>query len=630
MPPILRLHVTVDPEPPNYHGTMRAAVFIGIECQGDSLDPAARLVYERMGNWLPDLSFALYPATKDANSRITLVGPGGPIGETAIPSTTTAFQAVYKWLEHGEANKAHYWCEAPPIAGGADVQAIIDADSAGATHRLRGAQAWDAPVAHSMRLTRLLDLPTTWDSTKPFIALPYFGPNVPDVADITAGAPIGSGPLSRWDFTNYLSLPHSDDANGFAVAVCTHVIPGAVTSPLGGLLDPYGFLKVGQQVDETKRHYDLVESHLADWLTADPLLEAIIKCLAPPDNKVEPAIEFLKPWLDNAAAAALAEALAKTPGLQTKWSAVTVTKPDKDPVTTYTLTAPALAWAVVARLTASLDPIVLTLTCPGTEEGEGPVTSVLVSKLIKAIAEAGFAAAKPLPVAARNAEISSAVRTAIRALPGFSAQSTSAPELIAVLRDVARLLGEGGNRALDALFTCYEKGEFDTSDAELANDIARLPLAGGTPPTGVTPGLSRTIGNIVAALRQERGTEDTIKLLLAPLLPDANRSKEAALYSALNEALLNLNAGDDDTDKLAAAIDTARQAFHASFDDRRSMAPWWSVAGWGSRLSNIWSARRPPIRTCCPMPPNGSSRHKNIWPSDSARARRILLISRRF
>ena len=283
----------------------------------------------------------------------------------------------------------------------------VDVNVAGASHRLRAAQAWNAPVAHKFRLTHVVQLPTDALTGDGVVLLPFF---VDDPAQPTLhGKALDDGPLA-----DEVACSFDYDAKAdFKVPCYTSIVSKAspldVKSVYPGLT-PDGYFEVDPEAPEVHRLLTWFELRAASLLSSNL---ALATRAVNPDEDPEFEQRF---------------------GVST----VKVTKAGQ----TVDVTCCSIVWYVVARLLSALDNVVVgvlkpVVTPPGTpspkprfmldRHGQGEVLAPLVSAVLSKIQDnqKDKLPADKLPPAILDPDkITSAIRTAVaRVCPLVETQS---------------------------------------------------------------------------------------------------------------------------------------------------------------------------------------------------------------
>lgn len=387
-----RIHCLTDAEPPSFHGTASDpkgyAVNLNIECETDApfddqskdeAHAAFKLFLEKAGGasfFLFEATFGLLPGVggappsgKTGVTALTLLykigggpGQGDVVSEPALNSAP-----LLNWLEEEAArrrntpqeDKAPYWL----VASGTNPDgAAIDQAAIGATHELRAAHAWNAPVAHRFGLTRLLLLPITDDDlgktgTFRLVLVSFDGSTpAPDVTKIE--------PFPDDKAPDTVDIPY-DIGGGFAVpTVCRAARLQLPPTDFPGLVTANGFLQVDSTPDDVRRFLNLFEERAATLMSAMLALSRTF-----PSSYGQPQSAPLKQTAQNLAAT-----------FSASWGVST------DGGKSYPLTAQNCAWRAAACLTVALDSLTIALFRPASalSNPEGQVLSILVSSILGA------------------------------------------------------------------------------------------------------------------------------------------------------------------------------------------------------------------------------------------------------
>ncbi|PWE53728.1 hypothetical protein DEM27_24645 [Metarhizobium album] len=274
------IHCLVDPEPQAFHAvdlTATYAVNLSFEVQTDltTFDQAEEDdAHAKFRNILAALSStSLHVFKIDLASAPRTVSPADVELE---PRTISAPQIVsdegdvIAWLEkHTPSLGAAYWTSRNDAF---DPDLTVDAEKAGASSRLRAAQAWNAPAGHMQGLTHLLQVK---DHQKDgvFVVLPFFGDvlDVPQIQVITHETTPGQwhdaaidctydvlGGLGSW--TCRTNLIGRVDGNP--------IIPAPPTFPVSDVLTDEGFMKMNRDAEEIHRFLRMFEARAGSIMSS--------------------------------------------------------------------------------------------------------------------------------------------------------------------------------------------------------------------------------------------------------------------------------------------------------------------------------------------------------------------------
>lgn len=393
------IYCIVDQEPTAFHekdvneDTFSFAVNLSLESRADpaSNDPAeidaeeaeAKQQFRDFLSAVRKVGFHLF-SVDTATHRLTYVRwLDDKVSDTALDDPD---KLVDDWLGKQPYKGTRYWTTL-------DAEFLpdtpLDADAAGASHRLRAAQAWNAPVGHRFSLTHIIRIPRGDIDSSQCVVLPFFDeldhePNVPDPPELHED----SGKLVALDYT-YVPLDE------FGEVVCrTNLIGENITKSKMDLseiqgLTPDGYVTLDKDAQQVHRLLTWFEARAASLMATNAALHSR-------SGDPEKDVSF--------------EALF---GLQ---------RPDPNGATPTTFRWGSLVWFVVARLTSALDNLVLGLLKPVALDAtnnvvfdrasEGDILAPLVSFLRKEFE--GAAEAAKLEARDMEAEkIAAGVRAAV-------------------------------------------------------------------------------------------------------------------------------------------------------------------------------------------------------------------------
>ncbi len=358
------LQCLVDQEPTAFHSsdadreTFSFAINLSLDCRGNGTTPedahteddAAKQQYLDFLKAALKVEFHLF----EVPAAGTQLSYAGPVHSTSGISATQDPKVLWDWLDGqkpaGETKR--YWTSVPA----SQAEVVVDADDVTATHLLRAAQSWNAPVAHRFGLTHVVRVARDRIADGNFVILPYFehlpGPPTPPEVD----------PEQAPDALDYIY----DPKGGFGdVTGRTNAI-GHGTKPLhpsdidAGLNDD-GYVTIYPDAEDARRLLVWLEERAASLMTAN------LGLFPHGDNAQDPEFEQLFKLGYNAVPPA------PTPPA----------KPDK--LNWQNESAP---WYVVARLVSALDNLVIALLKPaavaaGARTPEGEILSPFVTALIR-------------------------------------------------------------------------------------------------------------------------------------------------------------------------------------------------------------------------------------------------------
>lgn len=344
-----RIHCMLDREPDSYHeattpGTSVHAVNLGFECESDATDAAdegaARQLYDQFLAMVKGLEFHVY-AQNGARFQLIAAATARAQPMDGAPADILA------WLD-GQPRGNRFWTE-PARDLTVNLDIATDEAQARATHLLRSAQSWSAPVAHEFGLTRLIRV--AQDLTTPHIVLPVPKGTEPplDIEGFAVAVDGEDTPL--WRVVLDLGGPLGQ------VECWAGQLQAPVTMP--AILSPDGYLLAKPGAEATRRVLDWFERSWGGPLAAIPSL------LAPGSldggNQLFDPIWIYSPEQPDGAGQLTPES--------------------------WTLDATGPAWRLFAGLAAALDPVVIALLRPMASSGsgaEGEILAVLISHLITA------------------------------------------------------------------------------------------------------------------------------------------------------------------------------------------------------------------------------------------------------
>ncbi len=380
------IHCVVDQEPTGFHqsdidgATVTFAVNLSFECQSDDPDEdGAKAKFDKFLQCVQSVRFRAFSVAA-TDQALTPVNPD-PADATVSASPYDDPASLMKWLGGFEsANGSRlkwYWTTPAPAKKAATGVTTIDADQAAATHRLRAAHSWNAPVGHRFALTHIVRIARATIEAAPkgkrFVILPYFGDPVAEAPNFVAFMPPlpdpGPPPPPPLPPDDEIALDYSYDLRGdFGTAVCrTNRIGGDLTKmPFQpSEVDKDGYFAVDPDADKIRRLLAWLEERAASLMTAnfgllpygtsDDEIKAFEEAfgIRKLESQTQPDGKILYPWVETAT-----------------------------------------QWYAVARLISALDNLIIAFLKPGLSgepvgEGElvAPFVSFLAAEIDKALPE---------------------------------------------------------------------------------------------------------------------------------------------------------------------------------------------------------------------------------------------------
>ncbi|MCP3404463.1 hypothetical protein [Bradyrhizobium sp. CCGB01] len=495
-----RIHCLTDVEPTAFHGAggdKAYAVNLNIECEAvlpfdDTARSEARAAFDLFLQKAAAAEFHLFkvtfgqlPAPHTGKTGITKldwlykIGEGG--GRVLSESAIADNKILLAWLEEGAAVRRadalkrsiktteadrqaeaaaaerSYWL----IASGGNGSDKIDQTEIGATHELRSAHAWNAPVAHRFGLTKLLLLPFTDADLKTdgifYLVLPSFDGN-PPVPDISATAPFDDGSPAET-----VDIPYDLNAGFVHPTVCRAARLLLPQDDFPGLVGADGFLKVDQQPDQVRRLLNWFEQGAASLISPLPGLTR-----DQAKNGVSVSHLFAPSWT--------------TSGVE--------------PNLTFELKAFGTAWRLVASLCIALDPMIIGLMRPALKPAsaveldprpEGQVLSMLVSGILRQLDQVRLTDAAVFPTGKLPDEmiIAGAVREFLQKGDLFDTAPEKFGQALRYIHGIGPpdASSPAEDVLLDVLFTCFlaGPGQRIALDATRVKKIARFDPKTGNP-----------------------------------------------------------------------------------------------------------------------------------------------------
>lgn len=355
------IHCLLDAEPDGFHpvdpSVKTLAVNLGFECLTDILrheiigedDPAkvkrtelsadekfARERFTTFAAAAQQVRFHLFEANLEIPATCSLTYKGEITRQISDAKAPNAALDVTIWLDKAAPKSPdirHYWTT-PDVSAVPDTP--VEATTAPATYRLRAAHSWNAPVAHRLWLTHILQPEGIADGAR-YVVLPLFTTD-PFPAVVTAPHD------DLWDFTY-------DAGGGLGEITCrTEVLEAPdnfAVDPeeVSGFLTPEGYLKVDAQAEELWRVTKWFEARAASLLAPATALAGPGAGAGSDDDKRYDTLF--------------------------QWSYGTATAP--------LLNAPAAAWLAAASLGAALDNLIIGVMKPvSTANTVGDILAPLV------------------------------------------------------------------------------------------------------------------------------------------------------------------------------------------------------------------------------------------------------------
>lgn len=559
----------IDREPTSFHEndaanpTVAFAMNLSFEVPSDGVEAnpgddeaAAKAKFLDFLSAVHDVQFHIYQVERQPAGTVKLTHDS-PVGRVSEAPPLGSPADLHGWLEQQKL-AAPYWTTkgawAPDVA--------VEVDAAGATHRLRAAQGWNAPVGHKFALTHILRIPEAITANE-IVVLPYFDPaGAP--APMVEGEAVQGGP-SVFDFKY-------DMLGTIGLAACrTTVAPGDLA--IDPAIDPGGYLKIDKDAAKTHRLLTWFEARAASLMAVNPALNSRSRDA----EKDEPFEQLF--------------GLHAAPGV-----------PPAEEVFHWG----SLVWFVVARLVATLDSLVLGLLKPvrsTTAEpafdraSEGDIVAPLVSLLRDRL--------KNLPTAVNLDEaalesqrITASLRFAIASGSPLSAkESTPQPKTNADLADVLRqVYGIDAPKSDDAvtdareliaeILARYAAGGNETKLPDRAQTYAAS-IKGKSAAT-----MARTLLDLEQPVQEEAGAEAAILKVIA----SAQRGRSVA--NRIADAYLDEIAhGDKPTvlPAVEAAVDQALADYRRLLDSPFNGAEATRRASSGAFIRNLLDFAAVPV-----------------------------------
>jgi len=266
------IHCVIDREPTTFHAsdaakpTVAYAVNLSFEVASDAADEAAsEAMFVAFLSAAQAVQFQIYliedrPPGKlklKHDSAVERVPEAPPLGN---PSDLRG------WLKQQGLGTSTYWTT---VNGTWNPDVAVDADAAAATHRLRAAQGWNAPVGHKFALTHILRIPAAIVLANDIVVLPYFDAGEP--AREVNGEALDAAE-TVFDF-KYSMLGTIGPA-GCRTTVVEKIIGDLVPPDIDPALTADGYLKVDADAANVHRLLTWFEARAASLLAIDPALNA--------------------------------------------------------------------------------------------------------------------------------------------------------------------------------------------------------------------------------------------------------------------------------------------------------------------------------------------------------------------
>ncbi len=244
------LHLTVDRDPEKYGPYISA--FLAVECPSSDASKAKEAFLQILEQ-IPELKLALF-SVAEVNGKRELKQHLDNLQR--IDLDKTPMERFISWLEkESQDANSEYWCTK-------DTEDEIDVGDAGASHRLRGSQAWSAPVPHQLSLTQAFRVSEILPSNGDYLLVPYLGnkPPQPEAVSITVLEDI-------WTLSGeWLKV------GDIALTVRSHPLEKPKADHLGDLLSEEGYLKAPKDIDQSFRYLSYLERHATDLFSTESVL----------------------------------------------------------------------------------------------------------------------------------------------------------------------------------------------------------------------------------------------------------------------------------------------------------------------------------------------------------------------
>ena len=340
-----RIHCTSENELDAFHmntgpGIRWVSAFLGFEWFGKAEEGCTE--FEQFLNRLGSVKFSVFQLKADADGLIpSTAGPQefDPQGtvrgiEPDQRANDKEAKSLMAWLkERGKEKGESFWHSVEPSNKSDESSKEDDlyADRLGATHLLRAAHAWPAPLPQRWGLTRLLRTEGMPDPTKeaPIVILPFLEtPAAKTKLEILKPSNYGEPVRIKYDALG---------GYGEVECIVNRFIP-ADTLNLGLVERNGGYLKANNEAEEIRRVLTRFEQTASTCMWSLPLLF---------DSEM---VKALDPVVQD-------EYMEDPPGTK---KLVSKMRKISRPV-----------WRALAGLSSALDPILLSLKMPGLDKGEG-------------------------------------------------------------------------------------------------------------------------------------------------------------------------------------------------------------------------------------------------------------------
>lgn len=539
------LQCLVDQEPTAFHTsdangeTYSFAVNLSLDCRGDGTAPAD-IQSEELAARQQYLKF-FTAALKVEFHLFEVIGPGGkleyagPVHSTSGSLTTEKVSVLHDWLgsQKPAAGPDRYWTSVPS----SETQIVVDADDVIATHRLRAAHSWNAPVAHRFGLTHVVRVARDRIAAGQFLILPYF-------EHLTGSPDELTFEQERDGAVDYAYNPLGGlwDAIGR-----TNLIGEGITKPFSPVeidsgFDDNGYIQVDSDADNVRRVLVWLEERSGSLMTAN-------SGLLPHETSDEDIKAFEQMF-----------------GMRHCDKVPIPGKPDEFE---FYWTSKEAAWYVATRLISTLDNLVIALlkpVSPGARVTEGPVLAPFVTALIARIKEETASdELVALPELVDGTHLTGVIRGALRTSPlllGKDHPPHNAPadpaRLVQALRHVYGLSSLPKVLDESALITAILEGfvgnpawKIDTQHVDYLNSL--VDKSGSI--------IARKLTELEQVLHDEAGAEKAIvRLVETVAMASANKELSALIAEAFP------NQGDLRS-RIQRAAETAWADYRAMLDD---------------------------------------------------------------
>lgn len=497
------LQCLVDQEPTAFHSsdasqeTFSFAVNLSLDCVGTTAGDVKVEEDEGKQQYLDFLSAAL---KVEFHLYEVSSGPGwqldyaGPVHSTSGSLATENPKVLRDWLDSQKPTTGtdRYWTSLSSQA-----RIVVDADDANASHRLRAAQSWNAPVAHRFGLTHVVRVARDRIAAGKFVILPYF-------THLT-GAPAVPGFVLEHTGDEVVLDYDYDPQGGFGnVTGRANLIGEGITKPFSpSTIDSNftddGYIKVDGDAENVRRLLVWLEERAASLMTAN-------YGLFPHGTSADDTEAFEQLF---------------------KIEIRTVEQPNKP--TEFYWDGKAASWYAATRLVSALDNLVFALLKPvpptsgaGVGASEGEVLAPFVSALIARI-EREFAS--PDPELVDRSGLAAAIRHVIVAGSPLMSRRGGTPDqkdalFVKALRHVYGLPAAPKVFDEQTLVTALLE-DFQTPGQKIDDASANylISIKGQTAQT-----MSRALLELEQALHDEAGAEAAIVRLIETVETTADGS----------------------------------------------------------------------------------------------------------